>query len=177
MPDEMIQAGDFLIVWADDDVNQGAWHANFKLSADGEEIGIFDDSGGQIDAVVFGSMDNDVARGRLPNGIGVFQEVEPTPGASNQPLSTYQPLSKSIKLTFFPNPSIGIFSISIKNTKALAFNLSIKDLMGNTVWKSDLNNAQEFGLEIDLNHLPNGIYFLVVQLEDGSLKVERVVLQ
>jgi CotH kinase protein/Lamin Tail Domain/Secretion system C-terminal sorting domain len=177
MPDESIQAGEFLIVWADNEVNQGAWHANFKLSSGGEEIGIFDADGGQIDAVVFDTLGIDEALGRLPNGTGVFQEVTPTPGASNEPLSTYQPLSESIKLVLFPNPSFGNISVSIENTKALTFNLTLTNLLGNTVWKSESQNAQEFNENLDLNAFPKGIYLLTVQLEDGSVKVKRVVLQ
>jgi hypothetical protein len=178
MPDESIQPGEFLIVWADNEVGQGAWHANFKLSSGGEEIGIFETSGEQIDAVVFDTMGIDEAQGRLPNGIGVFQDVTPTPGASNQPLTkTYQLLSESIKLVLFPNPSAGIFSIIIENAKAFKFNLALTDLLGNTVWKSESHNAQYFNENVDLNHISKGIYFLAVRLEDGSVKVKRVVLQ
>jgi hypothetical protein len=34
-----------LLIWADDDTEQGASHASFKLGAGGEEIGLFGASG------------------------------------------------------------------------------------------------------------------------------------
>ena len=35
-----LYAGDYLLIWADGDATDAGLHANFKLSADGEEIGM-----------------------------------------------------------------------------------------------------------------------------------------
>ena len=63
-----IPAGGYLLVWADEDVAASGLHANFKLSADGEEIGLFDNDGTTlIDSVVFPEQTSGITYGRDPN--------------------------------------------------------------------------------------------------------------
>ena len=50
--DLIIEAGGYVLIWADD-ANTGN-HANFKLSADGESIGLFDPSVQLIDTLTYG---------------------------------------------------------------------------------------------------------------------------
>jgi spore coat protein H len=42
LPAVTLEPGQFYLVWADDDTEQGPNHANFKLDAGGESIGLFD---------------------------------------------------------------------------------------------------------------------------------------
>ena len=49
-----IAAGGYLLIWADNDTTDTGLHANFKLDADGEEIGLFDSDGiTLIDSIAF----------------------------------------------------------------------------------------------------------------------------
>jgi len=41
LPDAYIDPGAFQIIWADGETDQGPFHASFKLSKDGEDIGLF----------------------------------------------------------------------------------------------------------------------------------------
>ena len=66
-----IPAGGFLLVWADGDIGDDGLHANFKLSATGEEIGLFEADGSTlIDSVTYGEQTTDVSYGRFPNASG-----------------------------------------------------------------------------------------------------------
>jgi len=57
---------------------------DFKLSADGEMIGLFDAALTMIDQVLYGPQTTDVSQGRIPDGSSSFQFFElPTPGISN----------------------------------------------------------------------------------------------
>jgi hypothetical protein len=80
-----IPAGGYLLVWADEDVAASGLHANFKLSADGEEIGLFDGDGTTlIDSVVFPEQTSGIAYGRDPNVGNSWRFLAvPTPGARN----------------------------------------------------------------------------------------------
>ncbi|MGC8990187.1 MAG: lamin tail domain-containing protein, partial [Verrucomicrobiia bacterium] len=71
---------------ADGNAGSGANHVNFKLAANGEQIGLFTESGALIDAVMFGPQTDGVSEGRFPDGSdSVVRFVEtPTPGAPNQ---------------------------------------------------------------------------------------------
>jgi hypothetical protein len=62
-----VPADGFVVFWADEDTTDGPLHANFKLSAGGEEIGLFDTDGSTpIDAIVFGAQTTNISYGRDP---------------------------------------------------------------------------------------------------------------
>jgi len=80
-----IGAGGYVVVWADNDTGDAGLHANFRLSAGGEEIGLFAVDGVTlIDSIVFGEQSADVSFGRYPDaeeGLRFFGF--PSPGAEN----------------------------------------------------------------------------------------------
>jgi hypothetical protein len=82
--DLVIPSGGFILIYADDDPEQGSLHAAFKLSRNGEHIGLFDvDATGNqpIDVYVFDSQFADVSERRYPNGgDDWFKSRTPTPG-------------------------------------------------------------------------------------------------
>ena len=80
-----IPAGGYLLIWADNDTSDSGLHANFKLSADGEEIGLFADDGVTlIDSITFGPQSPDVSFGRYPDGEDELRFFGfPSPGAAN----------------------------------------------------------------------------------------------
>jgi hypothetical protein len=69
-----VAAGGYVLIWADGDTGDDGLHANFKLSADGEAVALFDTDGvTQIDHVSFGPQRTDVSFGRYPDGTGEFR--------------------------------------------------------------------------------------------------------
>ncbi|HUR21230.1 MAG TPA: lamin tail domain-containing protein, partial [Vicinamibacterales bacterium] len=90
IPDNtIISAQGFLLIWADNENSQNNEtnsdrHANFQLAAGGEAIGLFTDTGVQVDAVVFGPQLNDVSEGRYPDGgPAIYAMTNRTPRAAN----------------------------------------------------------------------------------------------
>lgn len=83
-----IPAGGTLLVWADEDGVDGPTHANFKLSANGEALGLFEANGTQVaDWLYFGPQVANVSSGRLVDGAGpAVTFLDPTPGAANAPV-------------------------------------------------------------------------------------------
>ncbi|QDS97872.1 CotH kinase family protein [Adhaeretor mobilis] len=80
-----IAAGGYLLIWADDDTNEGETHTSFKLSAGGEAIGLYHIDGTTlIDSIEFGAQTTDTSYGRSPDGSEswVFMSI-PTPGEAN----------------------------------------------------------------------------------------------
>jgi len=80
-----IPAGGFLLIWADNDTNDAGLHANFKLDAGGEEIGLFDSDGFTlIDSITFGGQTTDISYGRYPDADDNQRFFSfPSPGAQN----------------------------------------------------------------------------------------------
>jgi Lamin Tail Domain len=83
-----IAAGGFLVLFADRQPELGVLHLDFRLSSDGETLGLFADDGeGHIlkaDTHTFGRATVDASVGRQDDGADTWVTfVVPTPGASN----------------------------------------------------------------------------------------------
>lgn len=109
-----IAPGQALLIWADEDLAEGPLHANFKLSTDGEEIGLWDADGTTLrDAITFGPQAIDVATGRLFDGGVQWATFAATPGALNHAgcgLRAYDqldPVGHTLGLTASGSGSIG----------------------------------------------------------------------
>ena len=63
-------------------------------------------------------------------------------------------------LEIYPNPSSGIFNISLKSNMNKKFRVSIFDLTGRLVFENEVNNKTK--IEVDLNNKSNGIYLVKV---------------
>jgi hypothetical protein len=72
----------YYVIWADG-LNHGN-HTSFKLSGDGEQVGLYHEDGSVIDTLSFGVQRNDVSYGRYPDGGSEwFYFATPTCQASN----------------------------------------------------------------------------------------------
>lgn len=172
-PDISIAAGEFLLVWTDDDEEQGPLHTNFKLDADGEFIGIFDtdeNDNALIDGTEFGEQETDTALGRLPNGTGAIQAVGPTPGASNEPVSVTGVGFEEVAFEVYPNPTAGM--LRIQAPRDGNFRAWLTDALGNRVAAYEWRSPRQIW-EMDL---PAGIYFLLIE-EDGQAVYSTKVIK
>jgi len=80
-----ISAKGYLLIWADEDTADPGLHANFRVSANGDEIGLFDSDGSTlIDTIAFGEQTTNVSYGRYPDASDDLRFFGfPTPGAEN----------------------------------------------------------------------------------------------
>lgn len=83
----IISAGGYLLLYADNDTEQGANHLGFKLGASGEDLAIFNTDGATlIDSYTFGEQTTDISEGRCPDGGDTWVFCpSATPGATNEP--------------------------------------------------------------------------------------------
>ncbi|MCP4611364.1 MAG: hypothetical protein GY845_21850, partial [Planctomycetes bacterium] len=94
-----IDAGGYLLIWADNDIADAGLHANFKLDAGGEQIALFDSDGNTlIDSVVFDEQPGDISIGRYPDASNNWQFFGvPSPGSEN--VSVYQGFVDDVKFS------------------------------------------------------------------------------
>ncbi|MFZ5517590.1 MAG: lamin tail domain-containing protein [Candidatus Zhuqueibacterota bacterium] len=80
-----IDAGGFVIIWADKEMQQGPLHVDIKLSGDGEQIGLIAPNGTTvIDSLTYGAQTEDISFGRSPDGSPNWILFNtPSPGALN----------------------------------------------------------------------------------------------
>jgi len=129
-------------------------HANFKLSADGEELFLSNASGELIDEVYFTSQRSNTSYGRSPNGIGDFNFLEPTPEANNDEMASglNESINSTATCTIYPNPAEHI--LHLKGIETSAAQVYIYALSGELIKMVD---AEE---EINVSSLKPGVYIL-----------------
>lgn len=168
LPDATIAPGEFLIIWADKDEDQGIFHANFKLNNDGESIFLSNSFGSIIDQVIYTAVGNNQAIGRLPNGTGAMQAVFQTPGASNEP-----PVSVSLigipEFAIHPNPFISEINIQagIKIKEIELYDSSGRLLLNKSI--------SDHSVELQMPPFSAGLYLIKIHFENGTQAVEKLV--
>lgn len=80
-----IQSNDFLLIWCDEDQEQGELHTNFKLNVGGESLLLVNYDGITIlDSINFGIQSVNISFGRINDGDADWQYFNnPTPDSSN----------------------------------------------------------------------------------------------
>lgn len=75
----------FLLLWADDEWEEGIFHLEFKLSRKGEQVAIYDTDGETlIDSVSFQTQLPNISWGRKSDNSTVWIKFDtPTPGKTN----------------------------------------------------------------------------------------------
>jgi len=156
----------FLLIWADAEPNEGPLHAAFKLSADGEELGMFQNTENQfqkIDQVRFGAADGIQSLGRSPDGGSEWANMHFTPKQSNRKtMVDKRPLPSMLSVS--PNP----FSLSTTfNTANLPkpFSVVVIDLDGKIVWQSVKSFEEK--VFMDRGFLRSGVYLYRVSAKGG----------
>ena len=72
LPGLTIAAHGYLVLWADDDIEQGNAHLGFKLAAAAEAFALFDPGQRLVDTMSWTNAANDIAIARFPDGTGDF---------------------------------------------------------------------------------------------------------
>lgn len=163
----VINGKDYLIIWADEDQEQGSLHCNFKLSADGEELFLTNTEGTLVDSVSFGTQSTDMSYSRMPNGTGNFVIKAPTFKINNEHTTSVTDESISEDIQFYPNPASDY--IKIENlTRMNSDNIEIINMVGERVLAQKLDNS---GI-VDVSGLPSGVYY--VKIGDNVLRLAVV---
>ncbi len=100
----VLPADSYLIIWADEDKDDGPYHASFKLSVGGESL-LFSDSGlNVVDQMEFGAQTIDMGYARIPNGTGDFVIQPTTFNANNEDATGTSETETSLSFRIYPNP-------------------------------------------------------------------------
>ena len=187
-----IQPGDYLLLWADQDLEQGVLHLNFKLSGAGEAFGLAKatDSGFvYIDTVTFGSQSTDVSWGRSPDGENSFRFfMVPTPGHQNTPTGITEGKLKLPANAFliqnYPNPFNPSTTIRYGLPEESHVSLVIYDIRGNLIqtMRSEYQPAGRYnvvwnGETVAGKTISTGIYFARLVAGDHSQVIKMLYLK
>ena len=162
LPNHMIPAFGYYVIWADEDGDQGEEHANFKLSNLGENISLCNSDSTVIDSVAYQMQNIDISYARFPNGFGDFTMLPPTFNSSNDiiPYTVSEQDESLFKVS--PNPFINKLNISSSGS------YSIKDLYGREV----MNGDDEV---IYTSDWAPGVYFIqMINHPEDAIKVLKI---
>ncbi len=163
----IIPANGYLIIWADEDGMQQGFHANFRISADGEELFLLNSDTIIIDEITFGPQQTDISFARIPNGMGDFAFRTPTFAANNDDSTTSleEVVFGSNALTIYPNPATNNFTLTLTDKTIQELTIEIFDVYGRLVFQQKANIPQQ---QINTAALAEGLYFVVVNQAVGE---------
>jgi hypothetical protein len=183
-PDTVIYPGQFVLVWCDNEAWEGSMHASFKLSGDGEQVGLFDRDGETpIDTLSFGAQQPDISYGRYPDGGNIWYFCDPTPGDGNVGVIIHEQ-TPDLPTEFlleqnYPNP----FNAETIIRFALPYNayvkLTIFDVLGREITKL-LDSTLKAGYHrvyFDGIDLSSGIYICRFETEQYATSIKLVLLK
>ena len=197
-PDIEIDADDFLLVWADNDEEQGELHTNFRLDADGEFIGLYEIDGiTPLDTLSFGPQEEDISFGRYPDGTDnwVFM-INPTPEASNIFTSTDENSVSQVCFNLignYPNPfNPAVAGAGRSSGTTISFTLpldidaakiEIYNIKGQKIRTfhidpstiQPINSIVWNGKDKNNKEVSSGIYFIRLEVGDNS-KIKKALL-
>ena len=166
-----IDAGGYLIIWADEDGSQGDLHANFKLSGSGESLYLSTAEEYIVDQIVFPSSDDDMGYARVPNGTGTFIFQDPTFNANNDAHSSVDSLASS-GLVLFPNPATSEFNLVFSELPSQT-SMSIISTSGQVVMSRTITSMMT---TISVDKLNSGIYLVLIR-SGREVFTKRVIVQ
>lgn len=153
-----IGAGEYLIVWADRDVQESGLHADFKLEKAGGQIYLSHEDLSIVDSVDYAGQTTNVASARVPNGTGNFIHQETTFNASNSVSNINSPAELPLEIAVNPHPVTDLLTIRVKSD-ALVYpaDFRLLNASGQSVCTFLLQNGVT---TVDVQHLNPGLYFL-----------------
>ena len=180
-----LESGQYMLVWCDEDQEQGILHTNFKLSSSGEFIALVAPDGTTIlDSVTFPPQTEDISYGISDLYDDEWAYMVPSPGSYNESLSyddkTLPPGHFQLK-NIYPNPFNSSFNIDLnmdrdpRDVTIKLFSLTGAEVTSKTI--RGLNKGSHI-ISMEMKGLlSSGSYILRVNSEGHSLNRKVIYLK
>lgn len=157
---------EYFIVWADNQPEQGPYHADFALSASGEKVILSLPDTSTVDFFAFGEQTTDISEGRFPNGLGnLIPCMAPTFSSENiGTVNTRDDDREISELRVYPNPVSNI--LFAENPARKLLHAQLFDMSGRMVRQQQLLPGRN---EIKVAGLTPSLYIL--RTEVGGTKI------
>lgn len=169
----VITPGQYLLLWADDETDQGATHVNFKLAAKGEELGLYQILGHDtivLDELSFENQSNNKgSAARIPNVTGQFINTSNMTPASENILEIVLGVEDANEnILVYPNPVTRHFYIQ---AAAPIEDVTLCDVLGRPV--KYFGNVQP-DTPLSIETLSPGLYLMKIATK-GFESVIRII--
>jgi hypothetical protein len=173
-PKTILEPGDYLVLWADNQTGQGPTHLNFRLAGEGETVGLYKKVGDELialDEVIFHMQNDNQSWSRVPNATGPFGlTYYTTPAEINTPVLGAE-LDPSEAMSVYPNPTDGLVYV---RSSARIEQWYLTDVYGRVVRSGVPQSQGTFSL--DLTFEKPGVY-LIKALEGSLVHYKKLVLK
>ena len=183
LPNIMLTPDSYLVLWADDDIDQGEYHCNFKLNGDKDEIGLYagiDYYFSVIDTISFTFQAADVSTGRLPNGTGIFQILPlPSPGENNEKSIPEDSIDDNVfSFSILGNPALNTATIQLELFQSSAIKIDLFSVDGKmiSVIEDKFLEPGSFTYDIDPILLSPGFYIITMENNNKLSSYKFIVL-
>ena len=166
-----VPAGGFLVLWLDNDTEQGANHLGFKLDSDDEVLLVNVDGITVIDTLSF-DLNADESYGASSDGDESNYEVftTPTPNATNNTTLNINDLNILEHIIVYPNPvSNGVININSYSENGIE--VTLFNLLGN-----QLNIKLNHNNTINVSSLRTGQYFLKIT-QNNKTSIKKILIK
>lgn len=182
LPAVALNSDSYLLIWTDNDPEQGYNHADFSLNASGEQLGLFASASeyfAAVDTLTFGQQTTDVSIGRLPNGEGPFITLPgPTPGFSNYAVAIEDTNGSESSMLIFSEPYTETQFVQLTfSVPADRLTLQILSLEGRIIFEELLTALQQGTHTFSMStvSIPAGLYLCKAVFNDNVL-VKKFIL-
>ena len=173
-PEMILAPNEHIVFYADDNVEQGDFHTNFKLDNNGEELLLsyldFSLEPVNIDQIEFGAIPLNSSFGRISDAQEEWITFDiSTPNATNEILTNVDSeAAEALNILVYPNPSADKINFSIEGLNQSKIS-QIRFLSAEGKESLSLENPNQLN-GIDISHLPSGVYFIELTLNETDSK-------
>jgi spore coat protein CotH len=172
LPDLILPANEYALVWCDNQIEQGDFHSNFKLSSMGEKVFLSTSTNTILDSVNYGIQSANVSLGRFPNGTGPFRTLFPTPGSINSVTGVNVGYNSSISIS--PNPVKD--HLTVFNETGESGTINIRHIQGSLIHSLNFSTGQN-QIDINVSALASGPYLLEYKGETNTTNHQLFIVQ
>ena len=182
-----IDPGEFLLIWADDSVEQGILHTNFKLSRSGEQVVVYGYNTKEfIDSITYEEVPRNITFGRISDGNPEWNELfRPTPRKSNivSDLGETTFITSGFQCKVYPNPTSTQANFRVDLTRDTRLTIKVYSNTGELIAIpcNGYFHTGRYDLTWDLtgsqgDRISKGMYFYTIETEDISVQDKLIIL-
>lgn len=175
----IIQPGEFLILWADDDEKEGILHLGFNLNSTAGDIAIVQFNGFEpefIDQVSYTAQYENISYGRETEGSDNFAFFSTsTPGSSNINGVIAGLNQVTFDFSIYPNPSNVYVYYHISSETIADIRVEVINALGQSIHVLIMENMANNNGVIDLTSYGKGIYIVRVS-SNSTVKTQQLIV-
>ncbi|MFK5855197.1 MAG: lamin tail domain-containing protein [Bacteroidota bacterium] len=181
-PDSVtVEAGGFILFYANKGEESSVLNLNFKLSGGGEQVGLWSPEQVFLDSLTYGPQIADTSFGRYTDGTdNWFMMPDFTPGAANIYTSSVNEIEDLASISQnFPNPFSTVTNVQFTLEKRDNVVINVYDVRGSlvTVLVNENYSKGTHTVKWDAASLPTGHYFYSLHTSTGVVTKKASVIR